>query len=99
MRLLVLVCFCLASWGGTWVKGSALEQCSSNTTLRMPSSLPQFGFTTSNAFEGLTFNYPVAIDFPPGETNRLFVAEKTGRVMVITNLASPTTSVFLNLTN
>ena len=33
-----------------------------NTTLRMPGALPTFGFTTTNAFEGLTFNFPVATD-------------------------------------
>jgi uncharacterized repeat protein (TIGR03806 family) len=70
-----------------------------NTTLALPSSLPVFDFVTTNAFPDLTFNFPVAVGSAPGDTNRLFVAEKTGRIIVITNLANPTASVFLDLTN
>jgi len=33
----------------------------------------------------------------PGETNRLFILEKGGDIAVITNLASPTRSVFMSL--
>jgi len=70
-----------------------------NTTLRMPESLPLGSYTTSNAFPGLTFRWPVAMVAPPGETNRLFVVEQEGRIAVITNLAIPTRSVFLDLTD
>src|SRR5262249_40631018 len=34
-----------------------------------------------------------------GETNRLFVIEKPGRIAVITNLTEPTRTVFLDITN
>lgn len=68
-----------------------------NTTLRMPSTLPVFGYVTSNAFSGLSFSAPVAIVSAPGETNRLFVVEQPGRIVVITNLANPTRTVFLDL--
>src|SRR5436309_6336658 len=33
----------------------------------------------------------------PGETNRLFVVEKHGRIVVITNLTSPTRTLFMDL--
>ncbi len=53
-------------------------------------------FTTELAFK-LNFDQPVAIVSPPGETNRLFIVEKTGRIIVIPDLAHPTRSTFLNL--
>ena len=68
-----------------------------NTTLRMPASPPVFGFTTEKAFGNLSIISPVAIATPPGETNRLFVIEKAGRVIVITNLANPTRTVFMDI--
>ena len=53
-------------------------------------------YVTKAAF-ALNFDQPVAIVAPPGETNRLFIIEKPGRIMVIPDLAHPTRSVFLNL--
>lgn len=78
-----------------------LTQRVANTTLRMPSSLPAEStnsYTTSNAFPGLTLVQPVALATPPGETNRLFIVEQPGRIMVITNLGNPTLTTFLNIT-
>ena len=69
-----------------------------NTSLRMPPEPPRFGFATEPAFPGLTFDEPVDIASPPGETNRLFIVERAGHIIVITNLAAPTASVFLDLT-
>lgn len=63
----------------------------------MPPQPPRFGFTTEPAFPGLTFEEPVGLAAPPGETNRLFVCLRGGRILVITNLAAPTTTVFLDL--
>jgi hypothetical protein len=54
-------------------------------------------YTTINAFPGLTFSEPVCLASPPGETNRLFVLEKGGVIVVITNLAAPTYTVFMDL--
>jgi glucose/arabinose dehydrogenase len=54
-------------------------------------------FATSNAFPGLNFTNPVAIVSPPGETNRLFIVEKKGRIVVITNLAAPTRTIFMDI--
>ncbi|MFO1475943.1 MAG: PQQ-dependent sugar dehydrogenase, partial [Verrucomicrobiota bacterium] len=55
------------------------------------------GLLTTNAFPGLTFLNPVAIATPPGETNRLFIVEKHGRIVVITNLAKPARTIFMDI--
>lgn len=57
------------------------------------SSLP---YVTEEAFK-LNFDQPVAMVAPPGETNRLFVVEKTGRIMVISDLNHPSKETFLDL--
>jgi glucose/arabinose dehydrogenase len=51
---------------------------------------------TELAFK-LSFDQPVAMVTPPGETNRLFVVEKTGRIIVIPDLSHPTRRTFLDL--
>src|SRR5687768_13257861 len=63
----------------------------------MPLYPPQSGYTVVDAFAGVKFDQPVALRSPPGETNRLFVVERTGKIMLMTNLAAPTASVFLDL--
>src|SRR5580765_53905 len=70
-----------------------------NTSLRMPGSLPVFGYTSNNAFGTMTFTAPVAIVSAPGETNRLFIVEQPGRIVVITNLANPTRTVFMDISS
>ena len=69
-----------------------------NTSLtNLPPVPPQFGYTINNAFPGVTLSQPVCIASPPAETNRLFILEKTGAIVVITNLAAPTRTVFMSL--
>jgi uncharacterized repeat protein (TIGR03806 family) len=68
-----------------------------NTTLAMPASPLAFGYTSTNALGSLVFTNPVAIASPPGETNRLFIVEKKGLIVVVTNLAAPTRTIFMNL--
>jgi glucose/arabinose dehydrogenase len=69
-----------------------------NTTLtNLPPQPPQFGYSLANAFPSVTLDQPVCIASPPQETNRLFILEKTGNIIVITNLAAPTRTVFMNL--
>jgi glucose/arabinose dehydrogenase/mono/diheme cytochrome c family protein len=63
----------------------------------MPASPPVYGYSTEAAFGGLNFSDPVVITAPPGETNRLFIVEQDGRVAVITNLLTPTRTVFLDI--
>jgi glucose/arabinose dehydrogenase len=70
-----------------------------NTSLQMPANPPTIGYSTTNAFPGLTFTNPVCITSPPGETNRLFVVEKKGVITVITNLAAPSRSTFLDISD
>ncbi len=69
------------------------------TSLRLPATPPATNYTTVRAFPGLSFDQPVAVVTPPGETRRLFVVEKTGRIWVIPDVttAIPTRELFLNL--
>src|SRR5437867_4398098 len=69
------------------------------TTLKMPPSPPVYGYSTTNALGNMTFTAPVAIVSAPGDTNRLFVVEQPGRIVVITNLASPTRTVFMDISS
>ena len=78
------------------VMGSGLVRVP-NTSLAFPPNPPVFGYATSNAYPQLNFGSPVAITSPPGETNRLFVVDKGGRIYVITNLTNPTRTIFLDL--
>ncbi len=68
-----------------------------NITLALPSTPPIYGYSVTNAFGPLNFVDPVCLASPPGETNRLFVVERGGTISVITNLAAPTRTVFLNI--
>lgn len=67
--------------------------------IRLPSVEPEDGYVLVDAFPGLKFEEPVAIVSPPGETNRLFVLQRTGKVMVIPDLRNPSTVPFLDLTS
>ncbi len=68
-----------------------------NNTLNVPATPPATAYELINPFPNLTFSQPLCLRTPPGETNRLFVCEKTGLVRVIPNLAAPTASTFLDL--
>jgi uncharacterized repeat protein (TIGR03806 family) len=70
-----------------------------NTSLTMPAAPPTLGYTSTNAFGTLTFVNPVAIAAPSGETNRIFIIEKNGTIQVITNLAVPNKTLFLDISN
>lgn len=86
-----------------WIHGYSLLASpllrEANQTLHFPSNPPQDGYAVVQAFPGLPFTNPVGIYTPPGETNRLFILERPGRIAVITNLAVPNRSVFLDLTS
>ena len=69
-----------------------------NDTLRLPLAPGGFRYITDLPFP-LTFEQPVGISSPPGETNRLFVLEKPGRIIVIPNLSAPTRRVFLDISD
>jgi uncharacterized repeat protein (TIGR03806 family) len=70
-----------------------------NTTLTLPQQPAMRGFSFTNAFPGLQVNLPMGFATPPEETNRLFILERAGRVVVVTNLAAPTRSVFLDISS
>ncbi len=70
-----------------------------NSSLRLPSTPPTYSYALTNAFGNIIFPNPVVLTTPPGELNRLFIAEQAGRVTVITNLAAPTRAVFLDLSS
>src|SRR5688500_6265643 len=80
-------------------QSAGLSNRVANTTLRLPEQPPAASDTLSNAFPGLSFMWPVGTATPPGETNRLFIVEQQGRIAVITNLANPTRTVFLDITD
>src|SRR5438552_15252333 len=54
-------------------------------------------YLLTNAFPTLTFINPVGFASPPGEAIRLFVVEKKGRIVVITNLAAPSRTIFMDI--
>jgi glucose/arabinose dehydrogenase len=62
-------------------------------------ALTTWGYVPTNAFPALIFSNPVCITSPPGETNRLFIVEKHGRIVVITNLMAPTRSIFMDISS
>jgi glucose/arabinose dehydrogenase/mono/diheme cytochrome c family protein len=66
---------------------------------RLPLALPISGYGLVPALGGLQFTNPVAIVSPPGEIDRLFVVERAGRIMEVTNLRAPTAQLFLDLSS
>src|SRR5262249_26067215 len=71
------------------------------STLTLPATPPLYGYgltvLTNNSGATINFNNICGFASPPGETNRLFVIERGGQISVITNLAAPNRSVFLDL--
>src|SRR6478736_5089359 len=58
----------------------------------------QTTYRTENAFPGMSFNQPLGIASAPGETDRVFIVEKTGRIQMVTGLSStPLKREFLDL--
>jgi glucose/arabinose dehydrogenase len=55
-------------------------------------------FVAQPALGGLRFDNPVAIVTPPGETNRVFIVEKSGRIIVVPDTAKPERVTFLDIT-
>ena len=86
----------LALVGASQLSAAPLDR-KANTSLKMPPKPPAYGFQFVNAFSGVSFTSPMAIVAPPGETNRLFIVERAGKIAVITNLAAPNRTVFLDI--
>lgn len=52
------------------------------------------------AFPNLLFSYPTEMIHPPDNTNRLFVLEKRGKIIVFENISTVTTTkIFLDITD
>ena len=68
-------------------------------SLTLPATPPKRGFSVERTLNNLGFDQPVAIVAPPGETSRLFIVEKPGRIRVIANLANPVATTFLDITS
>lgn len=95
-------------WGyvrtlGVGILGFATAVCQAATAAQsFDKSLPappQGGYSLSNALGNLRFNQPLLTLAPPGDTNRLFVLERGGDVLLITNFYQPTKTPFLSLTS
>lgn len=67
--------------------------------LRVSANPPAMSYTTARAFSPLSFTQPVALVSPPGDTRRLFIVEKGGRIWVIPDVtaATPSRKLFLDL--
>ena len=69
------------------------------TGLKLPLEGTFGGYQLSPPLGGLKFDWPLAVVSPPGETHRLFVVEKGGRILVLTNLSVPNKTLFLDLSD
>ncbi|MES2659063.1 MAG: PQQ-dependent sugar dehydrogenase [Verrucomicrobiota bacterium] len=70
-----------------------------NTTVQMPAAAPAMDFAVVNAFPGVTFTKPATMESPAGNSNRLFVAERGGKIFVIPDVtaATPVKILYLDL--
>ena len=70
-----------------------------NTTITMPPTAPASVIEVENAFTGLSFSAPLCLRSPDGDTQRLFVCEKSGDLELISDVtaATPSKTVFLNV--
>ena len=89
--------FAAASLFAAFDAAAQLQRVPNNSLTSLPPQPPQFGYTVNDAFSTVSLSQPVCIASPPQETNRLFILEKTGNIIVITNLAAPTRTVFMSL--
>ncbi len=70
-----------------------------NLALDIPTAPPPTVFQLEPAFPGLSFDHPTNITTPPGETNRVFVGQLPGTLLLIPDIqaANPTKITFLDL--
>ena len=66
---------------------SSLAQRVNNDTLRLPTTLPAGEYDIETAW---SFSSALTINTPPGETNQLFIGERSGRIRVISDVAQST---------
>ena len=98
LRFIAVVFVGLHAAGSLVCWGQGLER-EPNTTTSFPDSLPDSGFELELAFPEIrAFSQPVGIVSAPGDSNRLFVLERSGRIRVIPDLGNPERFTFLSLT-
>jgi uncharacterized repeat protein (TIGR03806 family) len=70
-----------------------------NPALNVPATPPPTNLSLVNAFTGLTFNEATCLASPPGDSKRLFVCERTGKIWLIPDVtvASPAKVLFLDV--
>ena len=68
-----------------------------NTTLQFPPAPPLRRLENVDAFPGQSFSNPLAITSPAGETDRIFIVEKRGRIIGLKNLTDPERFTFLDI--
>ncbi len=70
-----------------------------NSTVTMPETPPPATYQVVSAFPGISFSAPVSMDSPPGDSERLFVVQRSGQIYVITNVteATPSSSLFMDI--
>lgn len=94
-----LVLLLFAAGGAVRAAQLPLERVA-NETLRFPTGgSTQAGYQLENIFGTLSFVQPVGVFAPPYETNRLFVIEKHGRIIVINDLRAPYARSFLDISS
>ncbi len=88
----------LACWLVCYVLQAQISR-EPNNTLNLPAEPPQEAgsYVLRDAFPGLYFNKPVAIRTPRGETDRIFIVERDGRILIIENLGNPTLREFMDI--
>lgn len=93
-----LCCALISSGVSLSAAGTALTR-EANNSLNLPINPPSYSYQMVPAFTGLRFIDPVAMATPPGETNRLFIVEKSGLIQLIADLSQPTKTVFLDISD
>jgi glucose/arabinose dehydrogenase len=62
-----------------------------------PARAQPSGYKLQAAFPGVGFVSPLGLATPPGETNRLFVVERAGRIKLLADLSTPGSITFLDI--
>lgn len=70
-----------------------------NPDLAMPSAPPTNAWQLVDGLPGLTFNQPLCLTSPPGDTKRMFVCERMAKIKLVPDVTAttPTQSTFLDI--
>lgn len=93
------------SFGGLVIAGlltcalNLFGQRVANNTINIPVEPATVGgeIVLKDAFPGAQFNKPVGIRIHPSRTDRIYVAERVGRIMVVEDLSNPVPKLFLDI--